>query len=514
MPKTTTKKVATKKAAKKAGNPSLKTLPPIIKIWYNGEQHVQKALFEARAKTLKVEADQVRDMFRAHASGQEDFDAEGDSKLQKAWDAIGKDWKNHVKAKADKEKAAIEAKAASEKAKSTAIAIMAKAEEEVGGTELVVSLTSKIEGLVSEKLSEDGFIYNKGKFSLGDGVEVTQEAIAHGFATLSSFASGGETLKDSACIAEAKFALFVRDELEQEWENLYSERTNDLFRIRKYMKVLESANEVIIQDPASKKPKEITVSEYLDRGEMPFSTARIVFETRFDEDEEKNNEEKAKAIQNIISTAKAQGGKVPQVQARNIIADMRGGQGSKKQLGFIYIHVLDTGEFSICGTEKEEPLFSKTADIVIARGSGKYVDNNATDQTTTDILEPTEKIRKHCASLMQEKGEEEKPEPKAKKKVSKVAEPEPEEEEVEEEEDVEVPIEDWDLETLGDVADSTEHSEAEAAAAELTSRAEVAGVDPNEYETWADVAAALGEETEEVEEDGDEEEEEGEDWEE
>lgn len=78
-----------------------------------------------------------------------------------------------------------------------------------------------------------------------------------------------------------------------------------------------------------------------------------------------------------------------------------------------------------------------------------------------------------------------------------------EEEEESEEEEAEGEAEEATLEALGEAADEGD----EDALAKLTELAEAAGIDPDEYESWADLAAALPEEEEEEEEEEEAEEE-------
>lgn len=395
--KTATKKASTKKAKRNA--PAwMKTLPAIIKIRYKGEQLAQKDFYEARANTMKLEANQVADMFRAISTGQEevsipdDVDKATATRINKAWAALQKDWKAH-KAAVDGEKQAEEdSKKAKEEAKESAVTAMALVEKKEG-SKLVRSFTKTVDDNVAKIVGQYfDFDADHGSFTLKDGVELDDEVIAETLGKLSMMSGAAEDISSQAALREAQFVRCIREK-RPDWAIFFDGREKDLKRIKQYVKCLDVLDEY----------KQMKVLETI-----PFSTLRPALETRFSKDAEENDKKKKEAIKAIYQESVKAKKPVPQLRARNIIADIKGGGEVKKQLKAFYVFILPTGEIKVCGSEKLDDRLMEGCTIMIDRGTGKFtMRDDDGNWEAKDIVGPDEDVIEYINATVEDAPAEE-----------------------------------------------------------------------------------------------------------
>lgn len=436
MAKKATKPAADKAPkAKKASPAWMKELPAITKIRYKGEQLAQKEFFEVRATTMKIESDQVRDMMRSIATGQDelnipdDVDKATSTRLEKAFAALQKDFKAHkdaITAEKSAKEDELKAKEDAKESASTAMAAVASG----GGSKLVKSFTATVDQNVSKIVGEYfTFDADHGTFTKKDGVNLQDdEVVAETLGKLSMMSGAAEDISSQAALREAQFVLSIRGE-RPDWNIFFDGRDKDLKRIKQYVRGLDTL-------------RELGSEKLLEK--IPFSTLRPALECRFDKDDESNAKKKKEAVNAIYSASRKEKRPIPQLQARNIIAGIKGGE-AKKQLKYVYLITLPTGVLKVCGSEKENERLQAACIVSLDRGTGKYTMKDDEDVWQSENVElPDDEVQEYVAEFLADNGIE----------TEEVEDEEVETEEVEETDDTE-----WDDTSESEVAEEETEEE-------------------------------------------------------
>jgi len=332
-------------------------------------------------------------MMRSIASGQEELNIPNDvdkttsQRLEKAFDALQKDFKEHKDAitaeKSEKENELKARETAKENAKEAMVAVTAS------GGKLVKSFTATVDQNVSKIVGEYfDFDADHGTFTMKDGIELTDEVVAETLGKLSMMSGAAEDISSQAALREAQFVRSIRDE-RPDWNIFFDEREKDFKRIKQYVRGLDTLTEL-----GSEKLLE----------KIPFSTLRPALECRFDKDDEINTKKKKEAVKAIYSASQKEKRPIPQLQARNIIAGIKGGT-AKRQLKYVYLITLPTGVLKVCGSEKENERLQAACIVSLDRGTGKYTMKDDEDVWQSENVElPDDETLEYVAEFLADNG--------------------------------------------------------------------------------------------------------------
>lgn len=397
----------------------MKKWMPTVKMELKGELVDQKIMVSKLAKAHDITEEQARWAIKASV---QDMDIpEGASKAEiKAMKSAVKDAKASFERAAEiraEKKAAQEAEKAAAKAEKEKAAkeaekrhqlMVSKFEEASQSTEIDKPLEPLLEKSVKAALSE-GFKISDGEIVLKKGVDAT-EAFATGFANLKRLIDKSDDIKGGFAVYEAKLALAAEKEFGSDWVNFFpSSEAKDIERIKRGLRVLKESAEIGIEI-----------------GEVPLSTARVVFETRYDNSDPDNNLKlKKEAWKDFAKRSKKKGAPLSQNETKAMVKEhvVQATASSKNKIRWAYVLVVKEGKNLVLrGVQEVTAEDLDNAELCIAR----TMDQVTADEDGTLTLSAIDALEREI--------EPEKPKA-GKKKTAPVEEDEDEDEEEDEVDD-------------------------------------------------------------------------------
>jgi len=301
------------------------------KFYYENEETTVGAYCNKVAGSLELDGDQVKKVLMAVYKGNEyednpELDDEENSIMATAFEKVAEDLASHKESiEAMKEAKNKEAEAkklekeAKEKKKQEMALLVREAPAVAAPKELEIG-----QALIKKCLPPEFGISSKtGRISFKKGATVNMEHIAKGINAFQAVFDQMQKGTDAIAFGEADFIIAVEKVIGDEWINLFSERKGDILRIRKYKKIAEMV------EPNN---RFTTLTAY-----------RELLEGRYDEDDEKNDKMKQKAIAQAKKVFDSEG-KVTAAVARQIAKDLKGDdESSPTDLRFLYIMVMEDG---------------------------------------------------------------------------------------------------------------------------------------------------------------------------
>lgn len=317
-----------------------------------------------------------------------------------------------IKRKEDEEKAAAEkARREKEKAeleeKKKELSLLFE-EANVQSTEIVQAgrFENLRDELVQGALGEH-FVLADGNIVLKEG-EDAKRAFADGFANLNRIINTADDMKGGVAIYEAKLALAAKNhpDIGDLWPNYFNGATDtDIARIKKGIAALETAGKLGV-----------------DLGTVPLSTARVIFEAKYSQDEDENEKLKKKAFETFVEKSNEAGSILPQTAAKALVSELRPKTNrGDARVNWSYVYKLKDGGF--VGSSKFDSVLFGKADFCIAKNLDIVTVDAEGDPVYTQVPAPTAEAPK----APEEPTKEEKPAAKktAKKAAKKTEAPAP-----------------------------------------------------------------------------------------
>ena len=266
-----------------------------------------------------------------------------------------------------------------------------------GSVSLAKPMDRILKDAVAKALHEDFSIID-GKIELKEGSDPV-ESFAKGFANLKTLIEKTRDLEGGIAMYEAQLAITAESIHGDEWPNFFGDsEASAISRIKKGMKAVQTAEELGV-----------------DITNVPLSTVRSLFETKYDRNsEENNNELKKKAFETFVEKSEEAGRTLPQTAAKAIAKEIAvartGGASTKPSWNWIYINsdgVTGSRDFDIEAFRAAKVVVTTDSDVVTG------VDE-AGDPVLANI-EPHKSVSPPKAEPAPKKAKAEKPEPVAEK---------------------------------------------------------------------------------------------------
>lgn len=314
------------------------------------------------------------------------------------------------KAKEEAEKAAAKAaKEAEEKAlaeKKSSLSLMFQ-EAEAQSTEIVQAgrFEDLRDELVAGALGEH-FVLVDGNIILKDGEDAVK-SFAAGFANLNNLVNKADDMKGGLALYEARLAraAMQHPDIGDLWPNYFNgAKDTDISRIKKGIAALETADKLGV-----------------DIGTIPLSTARVIFEARYDKDDEKKNDElKKQAFEKFIEKSEEAGAILPQTAAKALVSQLRPETNrGEARVNWKFVYVLADGS-GVVGTTKFDKVIFERSSLVFSHALDIVTIDKKGDIKFSQVPAPT------AADAPKKESDEKAAKPAAKKAAKKKAAPAPE----------------------------------------------------------------------------------------